>query len=133
MHFSVNILITINSETKFYSISSVVEDLCVFVAAFKFFVPYATTPITFLQDLILKETLPNSCFFFFQVTTYTCVMIFRHFYLKRNSIFKPNLHQDAHPTKKNHTCPVREGVKYSKSVICIKNVLFSLKSLLCMY
>ena len=100
MHFSVNILITIDSETKFYSISSVVEDLCVFVAAFKFFVPYATTPITLLQDLILTEILPNSCFFFFQVTTYTCVMIFRHFYLKRNSIFKPNLHQDAHPTKK---------------------------------
>ena len=72
-------------------------------------------------------------FFLSGYYTYTCVMIFRHFYLKRNSILKPNLHQDGHPTKKNHTCPVRDGVKYSKSVICIKNVLFSLKSLLCMW
>ena len=27
-------------------------------------------------------------------------MLFKHFYLKRNSILEPNLHQDAHPAKK---------------------------------
>ena len=110
MHFSVNILVTINSETKFYSISSFIEDLCVFVAAVKFFVPYATTPITLLQDVILKEVLPNSVSFSFQVTTYICVMLSRHFNLKRNSIFEPNLRQDAHHAeKKSHLSRTRRS------------------------